>query len=204
MLGVIIILAIIITVTIALLSFVVMVVIICNWGHVVSRARRIQSWFWQKAKRKFPGSTKNGNKQKEANYVDEEETLIEERRDMSQKAVWKRWKESYKHFLKMEDSEEKLRRGYGLMIGWLKLKGADVNQSDTPLEVSEKVKYQYTQAASDEITDEYNKIRYGDQKADFGRIHKLAETLRQLEKDARIKRGEKTRKRKLAEGGKRS
>ncbi len=86
----------------------------------------------------------------------------------------------------MEDSEAKLRRGYWLMVQWLKLKGVDVRRSDTPLEILRKSESAaWKEAGSQGVTNEYNGIRYGEKDADLALLSELAETIRTLEAGAR-------------------
>lgn len=101
----------------------------------------------------------------------------------------------------MEDSEEKLRCGYRLMVEWLNLKGTPVHPSDTPLEILKKSQEKIRKASAGGVTEEYNNIRYGEKNADRNRMQQLVETMKRLYADARPAKETKKARRAAKERG---
>lgn len=89
----------------------------------------------------------------------------------------KQWKDKYKRYTAMPDSKEKLRFGYGLAAEWIRIKNPSVSPSDTPLEISDKIK---NPSVSDG-TETYCKVRYGNSECDstgISRINAMVEECR--------------------------
>jgi hypothetical protein len=187
--------------TILILILVVAGLIVFNWKRIVSGFRKLWKGTRNLCRKLFWGRKEmRGRKDESMDYVDEEESLTEEESARGSGATgWKAWRKSYRLFRKMEDSEEKLRRGYRLMVEWLNLKGAHVHLSDTPLEILEKFESMKAEPAAGDVTEEYNGIRYGEKDADLQKMSQLAETLKRLESDARPAKGEKKARRVAAQ-----
>jgi hypothetical protein len=172
--------------------------ILFNWKHIVSGFRRFWGWI-----RSFLASKRIKSELREENdYTDREENLTEDRAERGGGVSgWKAWRKSYHVFYKMEDSEEKLRCGYRLMVEWLNLKGTPVHPSDTPLEILKKSQEKIRKASAGGVTEEYNNIRYGEKNADRNRMQQLVETMKRLYADARPAKETKKARRAAKERG---
>ncbi len=174
--------------TILILVLVIGGLLLFNWKKIIAGIRKLWKSLGKLSRKLFWGRKEAYGRQDESlDYVDEEESLTEEAsvRENGEHG-WKKWRKACRAFRKMEDSEEKLRRGYRLIVEWLKLKGVDVQRSDTPLEILKKAESSdWQKAGAQGLTNEYNGIRYGEKQADRNLLSELVETIRTLEAGAR-------------------
>lgn len=88
---------------------------------------------------------------------EEKEELREKKKGRS-----RRWKKEFSLYQKMERNIEKFRYGYSLLVRWLVLRGTEIEVSDTTLEILRKGRACLEPLSGEEVTDDYNRLRYGE------------------------------------------
>lgn len=94
----------------------------------------------------------------------------------------KQWRKSCKSFYKMNNSTEKFRIGFGLVISGLKLKGIKIDKSQTTNEILEMSRNTIQNESYSIATDGYNSIRYGSFDFEINSMENLIEALKILDK----------------------
>lgn len=183
--------------TLLILILFAILFIVYRWNYIISGLRR----FWNWMKKFFSGGKIEKKIEKNIEYVDAEENLTEDTYAHIDSAVgWKVWRKNYQAFLEMEESDEKLRFGFRLMVEWLSRKGANIQPSDTPIEIMEKSAAVLKNP--DHTAAEYNKVRYGEKRAEKSPMRRLTETLRHMYTEAHWSRAEKKARRRDGKEGK--
>ncbi|WMJ24087.1 hypothetical protein RBG61_05300 [Paludicola sp. MB14-C6] len=92
-------------------------------------------------------------------YIDIEESISQQ--DDQTKTSKRQLKRQYKNFCTMENSFTKYQFGYSLSLKCLTYLGVPINQSNTTIEIAEKVMKFSKQCAFENATEIYNVIYYG-------------------------------------------
>lgn len=129
---------------------------------------------WQKLGRFFARLMAQARRQSKASdssaeagdyYTDDVERLnLEEIRAQRQREQYRLrdWKRQYRVFAGMPEDAGKLRYGYRLALEWVLLRGGKIADSDTPQDILQRVGHYLPPEAWAEVTDSYQKIRYGE------------------------------------------
>ena len=156
----------------------IIIIVLLIWKHS-SILQALNRWFHRlPIFRHMPASNEY--------YEDVVEWLPSEERvriKKTHKNTFKNWKKEFLRYVKMEEGSEKFRCGYSLLLRWVSLKGTQLALSDTTLEILEKAKYCLYPLSGDEVTDSYNRLRYGEKNISSKEFQTLDQLLKQLSKD---------------------
>lgn len=81
--------------------------------------------------------------------------------------TWSKWRQNYRRYTSMAPSDLRLRRGYGLIMEWLKMQEVPLKPCDTTLEIVHTVAHTLDFSDLNEATTPYNLLRYGDRSFDL-------------------------------------
>jgi hypothetical protein len=123
--------------------------------------------------------------QKGSDYYSDEvssvrEEIEQEKFQESRKLTLRQWKKECRQYVKSADTPEKLKDGYGLLVEWLLLKGVDIRISDTPKEILQKGERQLKPYAGEELTGNYEQLKYHDKSAEERQLQQMNSVLKQL------------------------
>lgn len=111
---------------------------------------------------------------------DLEQTKPQEKKLTSKKAL-KNWQKAVQQFNEQEDSVEKYRIGYQLVLEWFNLKGGRLPHSYTTWEICERRKEEYPTLPMTNETMGYNAIQYGELEVVPEEMKVLRQTLNEMQ-----------------------
>lgn len=126
---------------------------------------------------------KRQTKEENAEYINIEESLSKKdnlRANNVSQENYRTWKRLYRQFCKMENTTERFRLGYALIVSGIQLKGISVACSDTTYEILEKAKQKVNDEAYFSVTNCYNQVRYGEFKVTEEAFLQLSQILKQM------------------------
>ena len=101
--------------------------------------------------------------------------------EVSERSVSARiWRKTCREFLKKSPDEAALQEGYHLILRWLILYGAPLQESDTTLQILNKALVRLPKSPFPQVTDGYNAVKYGETPLRDGDWDSLITTLKTL------------------------
>ena len=109
-----------------------------------------------------------------AGFTDIYEDISNDLKSEKTSSEFKRWRKKYRKYSSEPGGEKKFRYGYGLAAEYLRLKEKTIAESDTPYEISDKVK----DSAFSECTEIYCSLRYGENTHSSEELRRIDDVLK--------------------------
>lgn len=149
------------------------------FGWMSERLQRLFGWM-----RKWFGRSRLFEEFRQGSeyYVDEIESVRGQETIEQKQAGFtlKDWRKQYKKYSKMENSTDKLQKGYNLLANWLALKGVAICNSDTAQEILRKGEVYLKALPGAPMTEGYQLFKYRDEDVSDQTINQLDEILRKM------------------------
>ena len=151
------------------------------WRALLEKLSQFKNWLGKLlGKNQLVKAFQNGSDYYSDEVSSVREEMDQEKLSESAKLTVRQWKKECRQYFKSADTPEKLKNGYGLLVEWLTLKGVDVCVSDTPKEILQKGERQLKPYSGEELTGDYERIKYHEKSLEQRQLAQMTSVLKQL------------------------